>query len=62
VITEKLRFRGKEIAGLEDRILAKEGRLKALWATRPGHQMKTLPQFDEVFRAIRRELCQADIP
>jgi predicted nucleotidyltransferase component of viral defense system len=29
-IEEKLRFRNKEIAGLQDRIVAKEARLKAL--------------------------------
>jgi hypothetical protein len=29
-ITDKLRFREKEIAGLEDRILAKEARLGSL--------------------------------
>jgi predicted nucleotidyltransferase component of viral defense system len=55
-IAEKLRFREKEIAGLEDRILAKEARLRTLWNSRLGHQMEALPQFDEVFRAVRREL------
>ena len=59
-ITDKLRFRQKEIAGLEDRIYAKEARLKSLWDGRLGHQMETLPQFDEVFRTIRRELRQTD--
>jgi len=57
-ITEKLRFRQKNIAGLEDRILKKEQRLKALW-TRLGHQIEALPEFDAVFRAVRRELRQA---
>jgi uncharacterized protein len=33
-IEEKLRFRAKLIAGLEDRILAKEARLKSLWTGR----------------------------
>jgi predicted nucleotidyltransferase component of viral defense system len=55
-IAEKLRFREKEIAGLEDRIFAKEARLRTLWNSRLGHQMEALPQFDEVFRAVRREL------
>jgi uncharacterized protein len=55
-ITEKLRFRKKENAGLEDRIIAKEARLKSLWNSRLGHQMETLPEFEEVFRAVRREL------
>ena len=61
-ITEKLRFREKEIAGLEDRIIAKEARLKSLWNSRLGHQMETLPEFDEVFRALRRELRRGNFP
>jgi hypothetical protein len=36
--------------------------LKALWNGRLGHQMKGLPQFDEVFRTVRRKLRQADFP
>jgi predicted nucleotidyltransferase component of viral defense system len=61
-IMEKLRFREKDIAGVEDRIVAKEARLKALWSGRLGHQMEALPQYDEVFRAVRRELRQAGFP
>ena len=55
-IAEKLRFRGKEIAGLEARIAAKETRLRALWNSSLGHQMEALPEFNETFRAVRREL------
>jgi predicted nucleotidyltransferase component of viral defense system len=58
-ITEKLHFREKDIAGVEDRILTKEARLRALWNGRLGHQMEALPQYDEVFRTVRRELRQA---
>jgi predicted nucleotidyltransferase component of viral defense system len=61
-ITEKLRFREKDIAGVEDRILAKEARLMALWNGRLGHQMEALPQYNEVFRTMRRELRQAGFP
>ena len=61
-ITEKLRFREKDIAGVEDRILAKEARLMALWNGRLGHQMEALPKYDEVFRTVRRELRQAGFP
>jgi hypothetical protein len=42
--------------------LAKEARLKALWDSRLGYQMATLPQFDEVFRAVQRTLRQAELP
>ncbi len=58
-ITEKLRFREKDIAGVEDRIIAKAARLKTLWDGRLEHQMEALPQYDEVFRTVRRELRQA---
>jgi predicted nucleotidyltransferase component of viral defense system len=61
-IEEKLRFRNKEITGLQDRIVAKEARLKSLWNSRLGHQMETLPEFDTAFRAVRRELRQAEMP
>lgn len=61
-IQEKLRFRGRQIAGIEENILAKEPRLKALWTTRLGHQIAQLPEFAEVFRAVRRQLRNAKFP
>jgi predicted nucleotidyltransferase component of viral defense system len=61
-IEEKLRFRDKAITGLQDRIVTKEARLKSLWNSRLGHQMETLPEFDTAFRAVRRELRQAEMP
>jgi predicted nucleotidyltransferase component of viral defense system len=61
-IAEKLRFRNQEIAGLEDRIVRKEARLKALWNSRLGHQMETLPEFETVFRRLRRDLRRAEMP
>jgi predicted nucleotidyltransferase component of viral defense system len=61
-ITEKIRFRKRDITGIEARILAKEARLKMLWGSRLGHQMEALPEYDEVFRTLRRELRQARFP
>jgi len=61
-IRRKLEFRQKPFPGIEERILAKEARLKSLWAGRLGYQMQTLPEFDEVFRSVRRALRQADFP
>jgi uncharacterized protein len=61
-IAEKLRFREKDTTGIENRILAKEARLKALWNGRLGQQMEALPQYDDVFRTVRRELRQAGFP
>jgi hypothetical protein len=59
---QKLAFRGKPCEGLTEAIRAKEARLKALWHSRLGYQMTTLPQFDEVFRAVQRTLRQAELP
>jgi len=59
---EKLTFRGKPSEGLADAIQRKEARLKALWSERLGYQMTSLPEFDEVFRALRRSVRQARLP
>jgi predicted nucleotidyltransferase component of viral defense system len=61
-LREKLAFRGKPCEGLMDAIVAKEGRLSALWDGRLVYQMRDLPRFDEVFRALRRTLRQAELP
>jgi hypothetical protein len=47
---------------LQDRIVAKEARLKLLWNSRLGHQMEILPQFDMAYRAVRRRLRQVQLP
>jgi uncharacterized protein len=61
-IRQKLQFRNTPLEGLQAAILAKEARMKALWAGRLAYQMTTLPHFDEVFRAVRRTLRQANLP
>jgi hypothetical protein len=59
---QKLEFRGKPFEGLADAIRAKEARLRTLWEKRLGLQMATLPEFDEVFRAVQRTLRQVNLP
>jgi uncharacterized protein len=61
-IRRKLEFRERAFADLEDAILGKEARLKALWSKRLAYQMSTLPPFDEVFRALRRTLRRSNLP
>src|ERR1700728_742889 len=56
----KLEFRRKPCEGIADAIRNKEARLKALWSGRLAYQMATLPDFDEVFRAVLRTLRQAN--
>ncbi len=59
---QKLEFRGKPYEGIADAIRNKEARLRALWSKRLAYQMTTLPEFDDVFRAVLRTLRQADLP
>lgn len=59
---QKLLFRGKPCERIADAIQAKEARLKALWSGRLTYQMSVLPEFDHVFRVLRRTLRQADLP
>ena len=61
-IRQKLEFRGKPYEGIADAIRNKEARLKPLWSKRLAYQMTTLPEFDDVFRAVQRTLRQADLP
>jgi uncharacterized protein len=61
-IRKKLIFRGKPFEGIADAIQKKKARLKALWSGRLANQMSKLPEFEEVFRVLRRTLRQADFP
>ena len=61
-IARKLAFRGQLAAGIQDAVIRKEARLKALWNARLAHQMTVLPPFDQVFRELRRALRLSDLP
>jgi len=61
-MTAKLAFRQQGLAGIQQAIMNKEARLKALWSARLANQMAVLPPFDQVFREIRRVLRQANLP
>ena len=58
-VEAKLDFRGKKLSELAGEFKKKEPRLKALWDRRLAAQMAELPEFDGVFRAVRRALRQA---
>jgi predicted nucleotidyltransferase component of viral defense system len=60
-ICQKLEFRGRDCQSIEHAILQKELRLRALWSARLAYQMSHLPRFEEVFRAVRRTLRQANL-
>ena len=60
-IETKLEFRGRTAVGMLDDYRRKEVRYRKLWSGRLGAQMTTLPPFDDVFRAVARELRRAGL-
>ena len=61
-IEAKLAFRNASATGIQEVIMNKETRLKALWSARLANQMSELSPFDQVFRELRRALRQSDLP
>jgi len=55
----KMKFRKKEFSDVKDGLIRKEARLKKLWNVRLATQMALLPEFDDVYRSILRELRHA---
>ncbi len=60
-IKAKLAHRGKTLDEVCDEFHKKEVRLKKTWETRLSAQMASLPEFDNVYRAIKRVFRQAKI-
>lgn len=60
-IDEKLKFRGRTRDNARAAIESKEARYKKLWDSRLSAQMAELPEFEGVFREVRRALREADI-
>jgi len=54
VIGRKLEFRGQSLKDLRGQLEVKEGRLQRLWRQRLAGQMAALPEFNGVFRSVRR--------
>ena len=54
VIARKLAFRGQSLETIRGQLEIKEARLRALWSRRLAGQMAVLPEFDGVFRSVRR--------
>ncbi len=55
-VRAKTAFRSRTLNGAKDLFQRKEARLRKLWAIRLAAQMADLPEFDEVYRAVTREL------
>lgn len=58
-IGEKLTFRGRSSSSVGEEFFQKEARLRKLWNERLSAQVALLPEFDQVYRAVKRELRQA---
>jgi hypothetical protein len=60
-VARKLESRGLTLAQLGKEFGATEPRYRKLWQVRLAPQMAELPEFDTVYRAVRRTLRQAGI-
>jgi predicted nucleotidyltransferase component of viral defense system len=58
-IGEKLTFRSRSSDTVGEEFSRKEARLKKLWSERLSAQVAMLPEFDQVYRTVKRELRQA---
>jgi uncharacterized protein len=57
-LASKAEFRNRTMTDAKDIFLRKEARLKKLWSIRLATQIAELPEFDELYRAVTRELRQ----
>ena len=55
-VTAKAAFRSRTLTDAKDVFQRKEARLKKLWKVRLSAQMADLPEYDEAYRAVTREL------
>lgn len=60
-VEQKWKFRGKKLIDAREEFLRKETRLRKLWKMRLSSQMTALPEFDQVYRVVQRELRQAGL-
>lgn len=57
-VAQKLEFRGLTPVQVDREFTAKEARFKKLWQVRLAAQMAEIPEFDTVYREVRRALRQ----
>ncbi len=58
-VARKLEFRGLTLEKVGQEFSARETRYKRLWKVRLAAHMAVLPEFDTVYRTVRRTLRQA---
>ena len=54
-------FRGRTLRDVQEEFAAKEPRYRRLWTHRLASQMVALPEFDTVYRTVRRALRRAGL-
>ncbi len=60
-VDQKLDFRGKKLSDVRGEFAAKGPRYEKLWGPRLSSQMADLPEFNEVYRSVRRAFRQAGL-
>jgi predicted nucleotidyltransferase component of viral defense system len=60
-IGQKWDFRGRRLADVRGEFTAKEPRFRKLWGPRLSGQLVDLPEFDKVYRTVRRAFRQAGL-
>lgn len=60
-VGRKLAARGQDLTSLQGAIREKEPRYRRLWQTRLSPQVAILPDFEDVYRAVRRALRQVGV-
>ena len=60
-LEKKLAFRGKTLADVRGVFKAKEKRYEKLWDIRLSAQMVSLPEYERVYRSVRRAFRQAGL-
>jgi len=60
-IRTKVAFRGRSFETIGEEFVRKEARLRSQWAQRLGRQVAELPEFDGVFREVRRVLREGGL-
>ena len=60
-IDEKLKFKGSSLEARKGEFEKKEKRLEKLWHSRLTPQMSTLPEYNGIFRTVKREFRKAGL-
>ena len=59
-VEDKMMFKGISFDKIRNEFLKKELRLKKLWEKRLSQQMASLPEYDDIFRVVKRAFRQAE--